>query len=210
MRKFMYTKTLENYLKYIQRMPYVNDLATIRQSFQRNRLRLTDELLDFQLRYAGYFHGYSSYNVFIYGLLHEHSAYLPILDIDFDDEYSQELLITCMDCYPSDARALSLKGVYYEDYIPVAESFTKYLEQRAFWWQISQENQWQEASLSEHIAATILEEQAGKLAEFYLPLVSDQYTQTYQLDKLIIKINGINVNVWKIAGSVQQLFYFNL
>lgn len=209
MRKFMHTKTLEKYLKSIQRMPYVSDLTTIRQAFQRNRLSLTDELLDFQLRYAGYFHGYS-YNVFIYGLLHEHSAYLPILDIDFDDEYSQDLLITCMDCYPSDARALSLKGVYYEDYIPVAESFAKYLEQRAFWWQMSQKNQWQEASLSEHIAVAIREEQAGKLAEFYLPLISDQYTQIYQLDNLIIKINGGNVSVWKIADSVQQLFYFNL
>lgn len=206
----MYTKTLTEYLENIHRMPYVSDEKLIRDAFDRNGLKLTDELLDFQLRYAGYYHKLNA-EPFIYGLVHEESVYLPPFDVDFDDENPDNILYTCMDCQPTEARALNSQGVFYKDYLPIAESFTKYLEQRAFSWKLSQNVQWETVNLTSYMQDTFKEEPQGKLEEFFVEEISDQYSRIYQLNTgLVIKSTQEQVVAWKQAGTKQQLFYFNL
>ena len=206
----MRTKTLMKYLASIPRRPYVSNEEVIRNAFERNQLMLTDALLDFQLQYAGYYHQHKG-EVFIYGMLHEKSTYLPSLDIDFDDDNPQDVLHTCMDCLPSEMRALNKQGVFYNDYRPVAESFTKYLEQRAFRWKLSKEVEWETINLPTHVQEAVKEEQSGKLEEYMVVEVSDQYARIYQLNQgLVIKSTQEQAIAWKIAGTRQQLFYFDL
>ncbi|OJJ19224.1 hypothetical protein BKI52_20650 [marine bacterium AO1-C] len=206
----MHTKTLTEYLASIPRRPYLSDEQIIKSAFERNQLRLTEALLDFQLQYAGYHHQFYG-EFFVYGILHEESVHLPTLDVDFDDENPKNILYTCMDCRPSEMRALNEKGVFYRDYTPIAESFTKYLEQRAFRWKLSQRTQWEAVNLAEHVQDAIKEEQPGKLEEFIVAEVSDRYAKVYQPNQdLVIKSMPEQITAWKAAGTRQQLFYFEL
>ncbi|WP_299463351.1 hypothetical protein [uncultured Microscilla sp.] len=205
----MYTQLLIDYLAAHQRLPYIKDTQVIKEVFERNRLKITDELLDFQLRYAGYFHKFPPHS-FVYGLLHKHSEHLPALDLDFDDDNPRRVLITCMDCHPLHARALDARGVYYKDYAAVAENFTKYLMQRALFWRETQTQQWQNIHLAAHVQQAIREEQNGKIEEFMLPQVSDKYSQIYHIRELMIKVEPEQIIAWKVRGSKPQLFYFSL
>ena len=206
----MHTKTLMEYLASISRRPYVSNEQVIKDAFERNQLVLSDALLDFQLQYAGYYHQYNK-ETFVYGILHEKSTYLPTLDVDFDDENPKNVLHTCMDCPPSEMRALDKHGVFYNDYRPVAGSFTKYLEQRAFRWKLSQKTKWETINLSRHVQEAVKEEQPGKLEEYIVTEASDQYAKVYQLNHgLVIKSTQEQVTAWKAAGTRQQLFYFEL
>ena len=205
----MYTKLLSNYLARHSRMPYIKDRQLIKDVFARNRMVLTDELMDFQLRYARYYHKVSPHT-FVYGLVHQNSEYLPALDLDFDDDKPQRILFTCMDTHPSFARAIDARGVYYKDYAPIAQNFTKYLLQRALFWQETQTKQWQQVHLSAHVQQSIRKEQVGKLEEFFLAEVSDQYSQIYQLPELMIKVEPEQIIAWKVVGSTPHLFYFSL
>ncbi len=206
----MRTKTLTEYLAAVHRRPYVSDHQIIKDAFERNQLKLTEALLDFQLQYAGYEHQVSE-AAFVYGIIHEASTHLPLLDVDFDDENPQNILYTCMDCRPSEMRALDEQGVFYKNYTPIAESFTKYLEQRAFRWKLSQTTDWEMINLAAHVQAAVKEAQPNKLAEFIVGEVSDRYGQVYQLNQgLVIKSTPEQIIAWKAAGTRQQLFYFDL
>ena len=205
----MDTQILTEYLASLKRLPYVSDKQIIQDTFDRNKLVLTDELLDFQFRYAGYFHSFPPHS-FIYGLLHHQGEYLPALDLDFDDEDLQRVLITCMDCHPSNARAIDHKGVYYKDYSPVAESFTKYLIQRAFFWKESQAQIWKNLNLSSHVEQVVRQEQTKALEKYFVADASDQYSQVYYVEELMLKVEQEQVIAWKIEGTSPKLFYFSL